>query len=55
MSREIMTKLDAADIGIASSTYDIVGLPPLRVRLEPGGDGLTNQLSARSVAADTHE
>ncbi len=34
MSREIMSELDAAKIGIASSTYDIVGMPPLRVRLE---------------------
>ncbi|CAN5511515.1 mechanosensitive ion channel [soil metagenome] len=43
MSREIMGKLDAANIGIASSTYDIVGMPPLRVRLEAGGDALTSQ------------
>ena len=31
MSREIMAALDEAKIGIASSTYDIVGLPPIRV------------------------
>ncbi|MEP6861396.1 MAG: mechanosensitive ion channel domain-containing protein, partial [Deltaproteobacteria bacterium] len=35
MSREIMSKLDAAHIGIASSTYDVVGMPPIRVQLEP--------------------
>jgi small-conductance mechanosensitive channel len=36
MSREIMKGLDAAKIGIASSTYDIVGLPPVRIEgLEP--------------------
>jgi small-conductance mechanosensitive channel len=35
MSREIMDKLDAAGIGIASSTYDIVGMPAIRVQLEP--------------------
>jgi len=35
MSREVMAKLDAAHIGIASSTYDIVGMPPLRVELAP--------------------
>ena len=31
MSREILAALDEAGIGIASSTYDIVGLPPLRI------------------------
>ena len=35
MSREIIARLDAAKIGIASSTYDIVGLPPFKVQLEP--------------------
>jgi small-conductance mechanosensitive channel len=31
MSREIMKGLDAAGVGIASGTYEIVGLPPIRV------------------------
>jgi len=31
MSRDILTAFDAADIGIASATYDIVGMPKLRV------------------------
>jgi small-conductance mechanosensitive channel len=31
ISREIMDGLDAAKIGIASGTYDIVGLPPIRI------------------------
>jgi len=34
MSREIIKALDEAKIGIASSTYDVVGMPPLRVRLD---------------------
>ena len=34
MSREIADALDVAKIGIASSTYDIVGLPPIRVQME---------------------
>ncbi len=34
MSRDILSALDAAQIGIASSTYDIVGLPRIRVQLE---------------------
>ncbi len=35
MSREVIANLDKAKIGIASSTYDIVGLPPIRVQMEP--------------------
>ncbi len=35
MSREIIDNLDAAGIGIASGTYEIVGLPPIRVQTEP--------------------
>jgi small-conductance mechanosensitive channel len=31
MSREILDGFDAAGIGIASATFDIVGLPPLKV------------------------
>ncbi len=31
MSRFILTELDKAGIGIASSTFDIVGLPPLKL------------------------
>ncbi len=33
ISREILTRLEAAKIGIASSTYDIVGLPPIKVEI----------------------
>ncbi len=32
MSREIFTAFDAAGIGIASATYGVVGLPPVRIR-----------------------
>lgn len=38
ISREIMTALDEAKIGIASGTYDIVGLPPIRVISEKPAD-----------------
>jgi small-conductance mechanosensitive channel len=34
MSREILNSLDEANIGIASSTYDIVGMPPIHVRVD---------------------
>ncbi|MEQ1472310.1 MAG: mechanosensitive ion channel family protein [Candidatus Acidiferrum sp.] len=33
MSRDILQGLDEANIGIASGTYEIVGLPPIRVQL----------------------
>jgi hypothetical protein len=33
MSREIIQQFHANEIGIASGTYDIVGLPPGAVRL----------------------
>ncbi|HJU14969.1 MAG TPA: mechanosensitive ion channel domain-containing protein [Stellaceae bacterium] len=35
MSRYIIEKFDAAGIGIASATYDIVGLPPIRLEEPP--------------------
>jgi hypothetical protein len=31
ISREILSGLEAAKIGIASGTYEIVGVPPIRV------------------------
>ena len=31
MSRDILAALDAAQIGLASATYDIVGFPPIRI------------------------
>lgn len=34
MSREILDALDAAGLQIASATYEIVGLPPLKVQME---------------------
>ena len=34
MSREIIDNLDKAKIGIASGTYEIVGLPPVRVEMQ---------------------
>jgi small-conductance mechanosensitive channel len=36
MSREILQGLDASKIGIASGTYEVVGMPTLRVRVENG-------------------
>ncbi len=35
MSRQIIGEMDKAAIGIASATYDIVGLPPIEVRQVP--------------------
>lgn len=39
INREILGQLDAADIGLASATYNIVGLPPLRLDRPPGAEG----------------
>ena len=36
MSRDILAALDEAGIGIASSTFEITGLPKLRVEGMPG-------------------
>ncbi|HEY4010565.1 MAG TPA: mechanosensitive ion channel domain-containing protein [Acidobacteriaceae bacterium] len=35
ISREIMDEFDAAGIGIASGTYEIVGIPPIRIEQMP--------------------
>ncbi|MEG9437092.1 mechanosensitive ion channel [Edaphobacter sp. HDX4] len=37
ISRDIMDGLDAAGIGIASGTYEIVGLPPIRLETDRAG------------------
>lgn len=37
MSRYILGELDQAGIGIASATYDIVGMPPLELRSDRAG------------------
>jgi hypothetical protein len=36
ISRDILAGLEEAHIGIASSTYDIVGLPPIRIENSSG-------------------
>jgi hypothetical protein len=36
MSREILRALDEAKIGIASATFEVVGLPPVRVSMNDG-------------------
>jgi small-conductance mechanosensitive channel len=33
LSRDVINRLDGVGIGIASATYDIVGMPPIRVQL----------------------
>jgi small-conductance mechanosensitive channel len=39
MSREILAGFEAAGLDVASATYEITGLPPLRVVDEHAGDG----------------
>jgi small-conductance mechanosensitive channel len=38
MSRDLLAALDEAGIGLASATFEIVGLPPLRIQPPDGGD-----------------
>ncbi|AHG88269.1 MscS Mechanosensitive ion channel [Gemmatirosa kalamazoonensis] len=38
MSRDIIAEFDAAGLGLASGTYEIVGMPPLRVQLDEARD-----------------
>lgn len=38
MSRDVLAGLEAAGIGIASSTFEIVGLPPVQVKRISGSD-----------------
>ncbi|WP_028996595.1 mechanosensitive ion channel family protein [Azohydromonas australica] len=39
MSREVLAALDAAGIGLASATFEVVGLPPLRIQRQPPQQG----------------
>lgn len=38
MTREIIDRLEAANVGIASGTYEIVGVPSIRVQMEAAGN-----------------
>ncbi len=40
MSREILGAFDEAGIGLASATFELVGLPPIRLRREGRDDGV---------------
>lgn len=44
MSREILSELDAAGIQVASSTFEVVGIPP--VRIEDGDHGSRSEKNA---------
>ncbi len=45
MSRDILEQFDKAGIGIASGTYDVVGMPPLKIEMAPA-DGARVQSEA---------
>lgn len=49
MSREVLTEFEKAGIQIASTAFELTGVPPLRVKVEEVGDGAT--VSERSAAA----
>jgi small-conductance mechanosensitive channel len=51
MSREILDGLEQAGIPVASSTFEVVGLPPLRIaEADAGGDAAKSSLPASSAA-----
>jgi hypothetical protein len=35
ISRDLLEELDHAGIGIASGTYEVVGMPPIKVQMVP--------------------
>ena len=39
MSRDILVELEAAGIRMASASFEIIGLPPLRLETNPGANG----------------
>lgn len=49
MSRDIIENLDRAGIGIASGTYDIVGLPPVKVQMLPSNGATATGDGAKPV------
>ena len=54
MSREILAALDVAGIGIASSTFEIVGLPPVQLGRAPRDRRPVLTAPARSPRARRH-
>ncbi len=49
MSRDILAELDRAGIGIASGTYEVVGMPPIKVQMV-SADGSSPELPAGATA-----
>lgn len=50
MSRGILAALDAAGIGIASATYDIVGFPPIQIAAAPESRSAYDAMNGRAGA-----
>ena len=51
MSREVIAELDKAKIGIASGTYEIVGMPPIRIAMDPQEQPNTRDLPQSAAPA----
>jgi small-conductance mechanosensitive channel len=49
MSRDIIDQLDQAGIGIASGTYEIVGVPPVHVVMDGGKGPMENKHDGREA------
>jgi len=50
IARDILDQFDEAGISIASGTYDVVGLPPLRVTLTDGNERTRDEAAPTSEA-----
>jgi small-conductance mechanosensitive channel len=49
MGRDILNAFTAEKLSVASGTYDIVGLPELKVRVEGDGQSLTGRVNTQSA------
>ena len=53
ISRDLLEELDRAGIGIASGTYEVVGMPPIKVQMV-SGDGVQAAQPATGVNEPVH-
>lgn len=50
ISRDLLEELDRAGIGIASGTYEVVGMPPVKVQMVPNNSASSGLSSAMEQA-----
>lgn len=54
ISRDLIGQLDRAGIGIASGTYEVVGMPPIKVQMV-SGDGTRNAQPGAAIEQPAHQ